>query len=58
MKSAFRTINIHQYTVKPVYNDPWDPKIVTVVDRWSLFRGNFCYKLSKRDLEIVAIIDR
>ena len=29
-------------TVKPVYNDhPWDPKIVAVVDRWSLFRGSF-----------------
>jgi len=26
--------------VKPVYNDhPWAPKIVAVVDRWSLFRG-------------------
>ncbi len=30
-------------TVKPVYNGhPRDPKIiVVVVDRWSLFRGNF-----------------
>ena len=29
-------------TVKPVYNDHrWDPKLVAVVDRWSLFRGNF-----------------
>ena len=29
-------------TVKPVYNDhPWDPKMVAVVDRWSLFRGTF-----------------
>ena len=29
-------------TVKPVYNDhPRDPKVVTVVDRWSLFRGSF-----------------
>ena len=28
-------------TVKLVYNDqPWDPKIGAVVDRWSLFRGN------------------
>jgi hypothetical protein len=27
-------------TVKPVYNgQPWDPKIMAVVDRWSLFRG-------------------
>jgi hypothetical protein len=24
-------------TVKPVFNDhPWDPKILAVVDRWSL----------------------
>jgi len=29
-------------TVKPVYNDhSWDPKIVAVVDRWSLCRGSF-----------------
>jgi hypothetical protein len=29
-----------RYTVKPVYNgQPWDGKIVAVVDRWSLFRG-------------------
>jgi hypothetical protein len=28
-------------TVKPVYTDhPWDPKLVAVVDRWSLFRGD------------------
>ena len=28
-------------TVIPVYNKdhPWDPKIVAVVDRWSLFKG-------------------
>jgi len=26
--------------VKPVYKSPWDPKIVDVVDRWSLFRGH------------------
>ncbi len=26
----------------PVYNDhPWGPKIVSVVDKWSLFRGPF-----------------
>ncbi len=30
------------HTVKPEYNDhPRNPKIVTVVDRWSLFRGSF-----------------
>ena len=40
-------------TVKPVYNNhPWDPKIVAVVDSWSLFRGSFMlYKSLKRDLK-------
>ena len=28
-------------TVKPAYNDhTWEPKLVAVVDRWSLFRGH------------------
>ena len=46
-------------TVKPVYNDhPWDPKIVAVVDRWSLFRGPLWYKSSKWDHKIVAVVDR
>jgi hypothetical protein len=46
-------------TVKPVYNDhPRDPKIVAVVDRWSLFGGHLCYKWSNWDLKIVAVIDR
>ncbi len=32
-------------TVKPVYNDHTrDPKIVAIVDRWSLFRGHFVTK--------------
>ncbi len=35
-------------TVKLVYNDHyWDSKIVAVVDRWSLFKGNLCNKSSK-----------
>jgi hypothetical protein len=35
-------------TVKRVYNDqPWDPKRVAAVARWSLFRGYLCYKSSK-----------
>ena len=30
-----------------MYNDhPWDPKIVAVIDRWSLFRGHFWYESS------------
>ncbi len=34
--------NVFKSTVELVYNDhPRDPKIVTVVDRWSLFRGSF-----------------
>jgi len=34
--------------VKPVYNDhPWHPKIVAVVDRWSLLRGHLCGKSLK-----------
>ncbi len=45
-------------TVKPVYNDhPRDPKIVAVVDRWSLFVGHLCYKMSNWDLKIVAVVD-
>jgi hypothetical protein len=48
-----------QNTVKPVYNDhPWDPEIVAVVDRWSLFRGQSCSKRSIWDLKTVAVIDR
>ena len=31
--------------VKPVYNDnPWDPNILAIDDRWSLFRGSKYYK--------------
>jgi hypothetical protein len=44
---------------KYVYNDhPWDPKIVAVVDRWSLFRDNSCYKSYQWDLIMVVVIDR
>jgi hypothetical protein len=33
-------------TVKPGYNDnPWDPKIVTAVDKWSLLTGGRCSEL-------------
>ncbi len=46
-------------TVKRKYNDhPWDPKIVTFVERWSLFRSHLCYKNSKWNLKIVAVVDR
>jgi hypothetical protein len=46
-------------TVKLVYNDhPWDPKIVAVVDRWSLFRGHLCNKSPKWDLKMVVVRGR
>ena len=46
-------------TVKPVYNDhPWDPKIVAVVDRWSLFKGRLYSKSPIWDLKMVIVIDR
>jgi hypothetical protein len=41
------------------YNDhPLDPKIVAVVDRWSLFRSHLCYKTFNRNLRIMILIDR
>ena len=42
-------------TVKPVYNDP---KIVAVVDRWSLFRGYLCKKNSKWDPKMGIVVAR
>ena len=46
-------------TVKPVYNDhPQHPKIVAVVDGWSLFGGRLCYKRSYWDLKTVAVVDK
>ncbi len=36
------------HTVKPVANDhPWDPKIVGIVDCWSLFRVIFMIQTLK-----------
>ncbi len=42
--------------VKPVYNErrPWDPKIVAVVDKWSLLFN----KSEKRDSKVVVVVDR
>jgi len=55
----FRIFLVFVSTVKPVYNDHhWDPKIVAVVERWSLFKGHLCSKSLKWDLKIVVIIDR
>ncbi len=40
LKESLLSLKIYLYIIKPVYNgQPWDPKIVAVVDRWSLFRG-------------------
>ncbi len=54
-----KKINLEGSTIKPVYNDhPLDPKIMAVVDRWSLFRGHLCNKSSIWDLKILVVIDR
>ena len=46
---SFSHIHTQRNTVNPGYNDhPWDPKIVVVVDRWSLLRGHLCYKSSNK----------
>ena len=46
-------------TVKPVYNDqPRDPKLVVVIDKWSLFGGNLCYERSKWDYKMMGVIGR
>ena len=49
-----------EYAVKLVYNDhPRNPKIVVVVDRWSLFRGTFKFKMGHQNggryRQVVAI---
>ncbi len=42
-----------------VYNDqPRDPKVAAVVDRWSLFRGHLCCKSSIWDLRKVVVVDK
>jgi len=42
-----------------VYNDhPWDPKIVAVVDKWSLLRGHLCSKSPILDHKMVVVVDR
>ena len=46
-------------TVKPVYNGhPRDPKIVVVVNKWSLFRSHLCNKKSKLDPAMVFVVCR
>jgi hypothetical protein len=45
-------------TAKPVFiEQPLDPKIVAVVDRWSLFRGHLGNESSKWEHKIVVVID-
>jgi len=47
--SCSETNNGEKYTV--VYNDhPRDPKLVAVVDRWSLFIGSFVLKIENGTL--------
>ncbi len=42
-----------------MYNDhPWNPKIVAVVDRRSLFRGRSCNKTPKWDLKMSVVKDK
>ncbi len=54
-----RLVTQKRYTVNFVYNNhPWDPKIVAVVDRCSLFRGHLFNKSSQRDLKMVVVIKR
>ena len=44
-------------TVKSVYNDhPRDPKIMAVVDRWSLLSGHLCYTNLKREPKKVVVV--
>jgi hypothetical protein len=57
----FETVNsfFTVSTVTPVYNNhPWDPKIVAVVDRWSLFRGILYYTNFNWAFKIVAFDGR
>jgi len=50
---------IYAHIVKPVYNDhPWDSKIVAVIDRWTLFKGDFSNKYSNWDFKMVVVVDR
>ncbi len=43
-------------TVKLEYNDhPRGPKILAVVDRWLLFKGDLCNKSLKWDLKTVGV---
>ncbi len=46
------------YSQTCVQRPPWDPKIVAVVGKWSLFRGHLYNKGSKWDLKIVVVVDR
>jgi len=43
-------------TIKPGSNDnPWDHKVLAVVDRWSLFRGHLYCKSPNWDYKMVAV---
>ncbi len=38
-----------------IQSNPWDLKIVVVVDRWSLFRGHFYSNSSNWDLKMLVV---
>ena len=45
--------------VKPVYNNYiWDPKIMVVLFRWSLFRGHLRNRNSEWDPKMVVVVSR
>ncbi len=45
MAGRYNRVWLYLQTVKPVYKDHhWNPKLVAIVDRWSLFRGHLCKK--------------
>ncbi len=53
------TFHTNNNIVKPLYNDnPWDPKIVAKIDRWSLFRGHLRNKSYNCDLKMVFVVDK
>jgi hypothetical protein len=44
-----------RYSQTCVQQPPFGPKIVAVVDRWLLFRGELCNKISKWNLKLLVV---
>jgi hypothetical protein len=58
-KSFLQLPSTYGYTVNSVYSDHIrDPKLVVVVDRWSLFGGRFMFYRLELRLRIVVALDR